>query len=68
LVVVDPERSAVVDCRNLPGNADYSVYEGMELRGWPVMTISRGEIVMRDGKVLGRPGRGKFVERRLHAS
>jgi dihydropyrimidinase len=29
--------------------------------GWPIMTLSRGEIVYRDGEVLAAPGRGQFL-------
>jgi dihydropyrimidinase len=43
--------------------ADYTPYEGMEVTGWPVMTISRGEVIWDDGKVLGRAGRGRFLKR-----
>jgi dihydropyrimidinase len=42
-------------------NADYTAFEGMKVNGYPVMTISRGEVVWRDGEVLGKPGRGEFL-------
>ncbi len=31
------------------------------MTGWPVTTLSRGEVVWRDGEVVGAPGRGKFL-------
>ena len=34
---------------------DYTPYEGMQVTGWPVATIRRGEVTMRDGKVLAAP-------------
>lgn len=34
-----------------------------EVRGWPEMTIRRGEIVFQDGKLLGKPGTGKYLRR-----
>jgi len=43
---------------------DFTPYEGMELTGWPVMTISRGEIIWSDGKVTAKPGRGRYLRRR----
>jgi len=43
---------------------DYTPFEGLTIRGWPMMTISRGEMVMRNGEVFGREGRGLFLERR----
>ena len=40
---------------------DYTPYEGMKMRGWPVVVLSRGEVVSRDGKPIGRLGRGEFL-------
>jgi dihydropyrimidinase len=40
---------------------DFTPYEGTEVQGWPVMTISRGEVLYADGKVSSTPGRGRFL-------
>jgi dihydropyrimidinase len=40
--------------------ADYSPFEGMRLRGWPVWTMLRGRIIARDGQVVGEPGYGQY--------
>lgn len=61
IVIWDTEREWVVTHELLHDNTDYTPYEGMRLRGWPLMTLSRGEMVWRDGEVLGRPGRGRFL-------
>ena len=45
----------------LKSNADYSVYEGREVTGWPQVTIRRGEIVFRDDQVIGQPGSGQVL-------
>lgn len=42
---------------------DYTPYEGLDVIGWPVATVRRGEVVMRDGKVQAEPGSGKFLPR-----
>jgi len=34
------------------------------LKGWPVKTIVRGELVADDFEVIGKPGYGKLVERK----
>ena len=40
------------------------IYEGWKLKGWPVMTIARGEVVYENGKVAGdHYGRGRCVIR-----
>lgn len=46
-------------------DCDYSVYEGIEAVGWPVYTISRGEIIVDQGIPVARNGRGKFLRRSI---
>lgn len=47
----------------MQSNADYSVYDGREVFGWPRFTVSRGEIVLQDGQVTAEPGRGRWPRR-----
>jgi dihydropyrimidinase len=42
---------------------DYTPYEGKEVTGWPVATVLRGRVVMRDGVVQAEPGTGRFLAR-----
>ncbi len=63
LVIFDPERTRKVSAAMLKSRADYSVYEGWEVTGWPVVTLSRGEVVFEDDLVIGRPGRGLLLSR-----
>lgn len=62
VVVFDPNIERTVSAAMLQSNADYSVYEGWKVTGWPTVTIRRGEIVFRDGQLLGRPGSGRVLE------
>ena len=48
------------------GFSDYIVYEGRNLKGWPVKTIVRGKIVAEDFEVVGNLGHGKLVEREIN--
>jgi dihydropyrimidinase len=63
LVGLDPQRSFRVTAAAMESRSDFDPYEGYEARGWPVLTISRGDVVMRDGKVTGKPGRGQMLSR-----
>ena len=63
LVVFDPERRVTLSAANLHSNIDHSTYEGVEVQGYPVVTISRGEVLVEDGALQVEPGRGRFVER-----
>jgi dihydropyrimidinase len=68
VVVFDPEASKRLDPANLHMRTDHSPYEGMEIRGWPALTLSRGAIVSRDGEPAEvSAGWGRFVPRRAFA-
>jgi dihydropyrimidinase len=61
LVILDPNLTRTVSADMLKSRVDYSVYEGRQVTGWPVATIRRGEVVFRDGEVLGKPGSGQVL-------
>ena len=65
LVIIDPDKRLVLDCKKLHANVDYSAYEGIEVKGYPECTISRGEVIVRNGAASVRPGRGKFIKRHI---
>jgi len=57
----DPDREVVIRNEMLHHAVDYTPYEGVTVRGWPVMTISRGELLYDHGKVSSSAGRGRLV-------
>lgn len=63
LVIFDPDLDIMVEGSMLKSNTDYSVYDGWRVTGWPVLTLRRGQVVFRDGEVIGRPGSGIIVPR-----
>ena len=65
LTLVDLQKERVVRWQELESYADYSLYDGWNLKGWPVRTIVRGTTVMDDGKVIGPQGHGKYLWRRI---
>ncbi len=68
LVVLDPQLSRTVDGSVMQSRAGYSAYDGYEVHGWPRFTVSRGEVVLEDGQVLARPGRGQWLRRERTAA
>lgn len=68
IAIWDPERRVTITNGLLHHEVDYTPYEGMTVTGWPVMTLSRGEVVVRDGKLVAAPGRGRFVEQRVSSA
>jgi dihydropyrimidinase len=63
LVVWDTETVRTVSGGQQYSRADYSVYEGFEVRGWPAVTISRGDVVLDGGEITAEPGRGLWLAR-----
>jgi dihydropyrimidinase len=63
IVLFDPAREVELDAATLHSALPFSSYEGITVRGWPAVTISRGEVVVEAGECVAAPGRGRFVER-----
>jgi dihydropyrimidinase len=63
VVLFDPAKEVVLSMETLHSALPFSSYEGMAVRGYPVTTISRGEVIVEDGAFIGAAGRGRFVER-----
>ncbi len=61
LVLYDPQSEREIHHADLHFLSGYSPYEGMRVKGQVHTTIARGEVIYRDGKVVGAAGRGRFV-------
>jgi dihydropyrimidinase len=65
LVVWETGRRFTLTNAMLHHAVDYTPYEGMELKAWPALTLSRGEVVWQgrpgEGQLSGTPGRGRFL-------
>jgi dihydropyrimidinase/allantoinase len=60
--IVDLNKVVTVDKKTMYSKArELTPYDGWKVRGWPVMTIVRGQVVMKDGDVIGEPGYGEFI-------
>jgi dihydroorotase len=61
LAVLDLEKVRIISKEQGYSRAGYNPFEGREVKGVPVHTIVRGSFVMKDEKVIGKPGYGKFI-------
>jgi len=61
VVVFDPERQVTLSAEALHQNVDYCPYEGWAVQGYPVTVLSRGEVIVSDGRFIGTRGRGRFL-------
>ena len=53
--LVDLKREQVIESGWLASKCGWSPFEGQTVRGWPVATVLRGQVIMRDGELIGRP-------------
>jgi dihydropyrimidinase len=67
LVIIDLKKEAKVGERPVYGTSDFTAYAGFKFKGWPILTMLRGNIIMEDGKVIGKPGLGKYYRAKLKA-
>jgi len=62
LVLVDPHESFAVRAAESPSQQGYTPFEGQELTGRVKSTFLRGELVYRNGNIVG-PARGQYLRR-----
>lgn len=62
--IVDMNMEKSITSEELKSKCKWSPYEGIVLRGWPVMTIVRGEIIYNHGRITGEAGYGKYMHRK----
>jgi dihydropyrimidinase len=65
IVVFDPNEEMTISAKTHHMNVDYSCYEGMTIKGVTKTVLSRGEVIIDEGKYVGRPGMGQFLKRGL---
>lgn len=63
IVLWDPERRVAYGADDLHDNAGYNPWEGHIVTGWPVHVLLRGETLVEDGRFLGSPGQGRWIDR-----
>lgn len=64
IAIWDPDRRETISQANHHHGADYTPYEGLEVVGWPVATILRGQFVVRDGEAVAERAGGYIVRQR----
>lgn len=63
LLLVDPHAETLISAVTHHSAVDYSLYEGMRVKGVPETVILRGKIIAQNGIFLGTAGDGQFVKR-----
>jgi dihydropyrimidinase len=63
IVIFDPNEEMTISVKTHHMNVDYSAYEGTKVKGVTRTVLSRGRVVIEDGKYIGKPGDGQFLRR-----
>ncbi|DBA93467.1 hypothetical protein WJX79_007713 [Trebouxia sp. C0005] len=67
IAIIDPTKEHVLSAKTHHSALDTSVYEGMNIKGKVVTTISQGRVVWNNGKLSVEPGSGRFIRRQPFA-
>lgn len=62
IVIYDPEKEFTITNEAMHGDTDHTIWEGVQLKGYPEATYSRGRLVFKDGEFLGKRGDGKLIK------
>ena len=65
IVLLDPNLKKTITIGDLHADSDYSIWEGFQTAGYPIMTILRGKVIVENGKLIGSSTDGKWLKRRV---
>ncbi|HLY60963.1 MAG TPA: dihydropyrimidinase [Terriglobia bacterium] len=68
LVIFDPNAEHVISAKTHHMRVDYSMFEGIRVKGMPRQVFSRGQLLIDNDKFVGRAGHGEFLKRQLYNS
>lgn len=63
IAIWDPNLELNYDVKTAKHRTDYNLYEGFQLKGYPVIVMQRGAILVDHGEWFGKPGQGRFIKR-----
>lgn len=63
IAIWNPDVEQTLTHSMLNDGSDYTPYEGMKITGWPVTTIVRGKVVVRNGRIEAAKGHGTYLKR-----
>jgi dihydropyrimidinase len=62
IVLYDPKMDFTITNEKMHSDCDYTIWEGVQLKGYITETYSRGRLVYKNGEFLGEAGWGNFVK------
>jgi dihydropyrimidinase len=67
IVIFDPNAEQVLSVKTHHMRVDYSMYEGMRVKGVTKTVLSRGRVIIDNGAFTGKPGAGEFLRRQTYS-
>jgi dihydropyrimidinase len=61
IVIVDLNKKVQITPEVLQLTSDFSWFDGWSMEGWPSMTIVNGQVVAKNGELVGKPGSAKYL-------
>jgi len=62
LAIWDADKDVTISQSMIHDAMDYTPYEGKRIKGWPIATLVRGEVVAEAGEFVGAAGKGRFLK------
>ena len=68
IVFIDPKKTVKLQRNMLHQNVDYTPFEGMQVTGYPILTMLRGKVIARNNVFTGAKGDSLFLKRGTYQS
>ncbi|MBI2882126.1 MAG: amidohydrolase family protein [Candidatus Tectomicrobia bacterium] len=65
LVILDMDKEVTFTADHLHSYADFTIFDGRRIKGWPWLTMCRGKVVFEGNQVCGEHGHGRYLPRKL---
>ena len=66
VVIIDPKKEMVIDYKNSESFNEFSIYQGWKVKGMPIATFLRGELVAENYKIVAKQPSGKWLTQNLN--
>ena len=65
IMILDPSTESRINISDLHTNSDYTIYEGISVKGASITTLLRGDVIVKEGKYVQEEPQGEFIPRQI---